>query len=99
LLNRGFQNDGVYAIQPAGGDVTDAWCDMANGGWTILVRRQDGSEDFYRDWVSYEEGFGNRTGISCDMFFYINAIKIRFTKTFRYKVIICDKQSNLQLNV
>ncbi|KAH8353631.1 hypothetical protein KR084_012338 [Drosophila pseudotakahashii] len=35
-------------------------CDQHNygGGWTVLMRRSDGSEDFYRDWKDYKYGFG-----------------------------------------
>ncbi|XP_063431576.1 fibrinogen-like protein 1 [Mytilus trossulus] len=29
------------------------------GRWTVLVRRMDGSENFNKNWVEYENGFGD----------------------------------------
>ncbi|KAH8293127.1 hypothetical protein KR044_005539, partial [Drosophila immigrans] len=32
------------------------------GGWTIILRRSDGTENFYRGWDAYKRGFGNVDG-------------------------------------
>ncbi|KAL7740821.1 hypothetical protein ACLKA6_013672 [Drosophila palustris] len=39
-------------------------CDAATrqGGWTIILRRMDGSVDFYRNWTEYKTGFGDMDG-------------------------------------
>ena len=62
LYQDGYRKYSVYQIQPWGGAAVDVWCDMTDGGWTVILKRQDGSEDFYRGWDDYETGFGNRTG-------------------------------------
>ena len=42
----------------------EGYCDAVTdgGGWLVVQRRQDGSVDFNRGWVDYEEGFGSLTG-------------------------------------
>ncbi|XP_060595449.1 microfibril-associated glycoprotein 4-like [Ruditapes philippinarum] len=62
LYQQGYTADGVYVIKPTGSITSDVWCDMTNGGWTVIQRRQDGSEDFYKNWVDYKNGFGKRVG-------------------------------------
>ena len=57
----------VYNITNFCGDcqaVAEGYCDAATdgGGWLVVQRRQDGSVDFNRGWVEYEEGFGSLTG-------------------------------------
>ncbi|CAG2253959.1 unnamed protein product [Mytilus edulis] len=60
-LNRKHAQSGIYKIYPDENEPQSVYCDMETdgGGWTVVVRRVDGSENFYRNWHTYERGFGN----------------------------------------
>jgi len=54
---------GVYTLS-IGGESIEVFCDMTTdgGGWTVLQQRGDNGnpEDFfYRNWIDYEQGFGD----------------------------------------
>ena len=64
-LQLGNSHSGVYEIDPRDGhDSLKVYCDMKTdgGGWTVIQGRKDGSENFYRTWTEYEEGFGELYG-------------------------------------
>ena len=66
--NYNVKSSGVYTIANFCGvkcSNTRVYCDTSSGGggWTVIQRRKDGSVDFQnRDWVEYEDGFGNLHG-------------------------------------
>uniref|UniRef100_A0A8D2LTQ1 Tenascin C n=1 Tax=Varanus komodoensis TaxID=61221 RepID=A0A8D2LTQ1_VARKO len=65
LLN-GETVSGLYTIYLNGdqSQPVQVYCDMSSdgGGWIVFLRRQDGAEDFYRNWRTYEAGFGDPKG-------------------------------------
>ncbi|KAJ8033434.1 Fibrinogen-like protein A [Holothuria leucospilota] len=54
-------SSGVYLIKPDGYEEPfEAYCDndMDSGGWTVILRRFNGSLSFDRNWNDYQNGFG-----------------------------------------
>ncbi|KAJ3600466.1 hypothetical protein NHX12_031447 [Muraenolepis orangiensis] len=64
-LDSGETTSGIYLLRPQSTNrLLQAWCDQtsAEGGWTVIQRRQDGSVNFFRTWEQYKQGFGNLDG-------------------------------------
>uniref|UniRef100_H3CXW4 Angiopoietin like 4 n=1 Tax=Tetraodon nigroviridis TaxID=99883 RepID=H3CXW4_TETNG len=63
LYAAGQRASGVYTIQPDGSHPLDVFCDMTSeGGWTVIQRRHDGSQNFNQPWERYKRGFGSLSG-------------------------------------
>lgn len=61
LLDLGYTDDGVYVIN-LNDSPLQVYCDMTKGGWIILQKRYDGSQDFNKTFKEYSEGFGTFSG-------------------------------------
>ena len=66
-FSRKTKPSGLYVIPNCCTDdhlEAEAYCDTikGGGGWLVVQRRQDGSVDFNRTWLEYEDGFGKLTG-------------------------------------
>uniref|UniRef100_A0AAY4DM04 Fibrinogen C-terminal domain-containing protein n=1 Tax=Denticeps clupeoides TaxID=299321 RepID=A0AAY4DM04_9TELE len=65
LLDSGESTSGIYLLRPQNTNrLLQAWCEhsRADGGWTVIQRRLDGSVNFFRTWEQYKQGFGNLDG-------------------------------------
>lgn len=59
VLESGETTSGIYLLRPQGTNrLMQAWCEQsrAQGGWTVIQRRQDGSVNFFRTWEQYKVG-------------------------------------------
>ncbi|KAH8261282.1 hypothetical protein KR044_006550, partial [Drosophila immigrans] len=56
----------------------------AKGGWTVVLNRFDGSENFYRNWADYRRGFGKLQG----EFFIGLEVLHQMTSSERYELYI-----------
>ncbi|XP_059213828.1 angiopoietin-related protein 2-like [Centropristis striata] len=64
-LEGGHTTSGMYLLKLLKGNrFMQVWCDQRHdpGGWTVIQRRQDGSVNFFRNWETYKQGFGNIDG-------------------------------------
>jgi len=59
--NAGYNISGLYLVHLKNIKTVEVFCDQEtdDGGWTVFQRRLNGKTNFYRDWISYKEGFGN----------------------------------------
>ncbi|KAH8404936.1 hypothetical protein KR222_011055 [Zaprionus bogoriensis] len=77
---------GVYNIELPGVSPFPVYCDsiLAGSGWTVIQRREDGTENFNRNWADYKAGFGDLEGE-----FFIGLEKLHLiTNSRRYELYI-----------
>lgn len=64
-LEDGHDTSTIYLVKPENTNrLMQVWCDQRHdpGGWTVIQRRLDGSVNFFRNWETYKQGFGNIDG-------------------------------------
>ncbi|KAF7667833.1 hypothetical protein LDENG_00044970 [Lucifuga dentata] len=63
LFVQGQRASGVYTIHPKNSQPFKVLCEMTSeGGWTVIQKRHDGSQNFNQLWESYKKGFGSLNG-------------------------------------
>ena len=59
----GYKVNGIYKVtlNDYFGKISQVFCDQTTdgGGWTVIQRRTDGTENFFRNWNAYKYGFGD----------------------------------------
>lgn len=61
FMQNGVKISGVYKIHQNNLRTIQVYCDQETdgGGWTVVQRRRDGRENFFRGWLDYRNGFGS----------------------------------------
>ena len=59
----GFVTDGIYTLESSSGTTYDAYCDMSNGGWTLVVAAQ-GNNSSYASTASFWWTAGSTTNLT-----------------------------------
>ncbi|XP_078372113.1 microfibril-associated glycoprotein 4-like [Oculina patagonica] len=90
LLLAGKTQSGIYSINPDGKEEFDVFCDQSTqgGGWVVFQKRFNGMVDFFRNWTSYKNGFGNLSGE-----FWLGLDKIHRLSSLKWntlRVDLCD---------
>ncbi|XP_007907142.2 angiopoietin-related protein 3 [Callorhinchus milii] len=63
IYSNGKNGSGVTLVKPNGYGASYVYCHItAEGGWTVIQQRIDGSVDFDQPWENYERGFGALEG-------------------------------------
>uniref|UniRef100_A0A8C5P7A6 Fibrinogen C-terminal domain-containing protein n=1 Tax=Leptobrachium leishanense TaxID=445787 RepID=A0A8C5P7A6_9ANUR len=59
IFERGIRVSGYFRIRPRPeNEPFLVYCDMSDGGWTVIQRRSNGKVRFNRKWDDYKQGFG-----------------------------------------
>ena len=60
-MQNGMKLSGVYKIHQKNLRTIQVYCDQETdgGGQTVIQRRRDGRENFFRGWLDYRNGFGS----------------------------------------
>ncbi|XP_052098261.1 microfibril-associated glycoprotein 4-like isoform X2 [Mytilus californianus] len=85
-LDKSNCKSGIYKIFPDKTSGFKVFCEMKKhgGGWTVFQRRMNGKTNFYRDWATYKQGFGNQ----CEEFWLGNDHLHQLTSQGKYKLRI-----------